>query len=558
MMYRDKLKKKALSAFGEIGIKMPRDIPELYEFNFHGNKFDIRPFLYLGHRLLDTYPSEMWSISNQMTEVERIKQNIGDYILHTGNMVDTMYQETKSRSSKDILNTIVFDFDTTFTRSISEFDYKGDSDYNLACEIIIFVLASLSVDTDSILGMFNNIYGTEKPLDGLKYKTDLSLGIISWVVVNWAISAILNNGIMRTPYDLTRTIQKSDVFTEDILMRYCKGKKSKFIAYLEGKCTAEELIKSRNTKYKTRLTDFQLDQIITCRKTTGDKINKYLTVITKADLDNIRKRYTNNWTNCLGYIENAYTYSLGNAEYSLASVHDKLKSKETELESTKSELEAAKKEIEQLKTQVEKRKRKLEQLKDEVKHLKDKNSELNKNKRLNESVDKLNKVIADKDDEIKALNSGMNALNLELNSTKRKYSDTKKEARILQAYREYFGELYTDDEDSILLEESKTVAFEDIVETLKDYQFVICSWDFNKRLENDLTKLGLNARIFNSENSPAINSKFDFAIVHATFCSHPMMYSIQSRAKQTNAMILYFSGANIEKMLRAVYNEIQK
>lgn len=554
--------KDIIAMSSSVGFKFPKNSPELYEYKFHNNTVDVRPLLHIAYNTLTDYIIGNKSDTERMIAREESIKNYSEMILNTNNKLQIEYDRCKSRNKYDLFNTMVYNHDTFKDYIIDALDYGKGSEYLLANEIVLTLASILFTYDDGVDKIISSVYGTSDPLDGLKYRTDLSIAIITSIVINWALEILLGyKGSMKLHPELAKVIPKHKFISNEQILKYSKGKNSKFIKYLEGKCTLEELIKSRNKKYKTRVTDFQLDQIIVYRKESGKKLNKFLEVVSDKELEYIRKRYTYTWTTLMDNLENVYKYTMcndGETKDNIAKTASKLDDTRCEVDKLKSEIAELNERLKQSLNQDEKKKRKIEQLKGEIKQLKDRNTELSKNKRLNEGVENFKKLVENKDSEIESLNSEIRALNREIKELKKKYSDTKKEARLLDAYREYFGDLYTDDEDVILLEESKSVSFDDIVETLKDYQFVLCSWDFNKRLEQDLTKLGLNVSIYNSENSPAVNTQFDIAIVHATFCSHPMMYSIQNRSKQINALLLYFSGANVERMLRAVYNELQK
>lgn len=545
-----------------IGLKFPKNTPSLFEVDFHGNKISVESYI---EPVLDILLNSMEMFESDNIELIKASRRVPnsmhiDYLRFTNAMIEVKYQEYKNRASDSILNTLVFDYTSLFRWLPGSYDDLAQlSSYNTASDVIMVVMTLTTQYKKSLEDILVNIYDSLDPMAGLKYRTDLSLGIITWLVLNWSVG-VLNNMVRssRVPLELQRDVAKIQPLSEDVLNKFAKGKNSKFIQYLEGKITSEKLIADRNKKYKTRITDYQLDQIVTARKVSGKKLNKYLDTLTEDDLDWYSETFTYNWTRYLYHVDKVYRYTMDKdtPAFKLFSLVEEYKEK---LEAANKEIDNKSTEIEQLRFQDDKKKRKVEQLKSEISILKKNNTELSRNKKINESVVDLKDKLNSKDEEIKQLQSELIALNRELKETKKKYSDTKKEARLLEVYRDYFGDLYTEDEDTeVLLEETKDTSFEEILSTLKDYKFVICSYDLNHRIEQDLAKLGLNALVFNSENNPAINSQFDIAIIHATFCSHSMMYMIKNKAEQLNAVSLYFSGANVEKMLRAVYNELQK
>ena len=535
-----------------------KDRQSLYEYEFHGVKIDMRQFFTVALNLVSNY--DMSKLSNR--EKQEFRKDDKQWIAEANKVLVNEYNSYMKVQRDDIMNTIVCDhyYLRTYNSYYSEIQKGSDFGDVYKASLLVAFFVSLQADEIDFKDFLESIYGTLDPMNELRYRTDLSLGIVAWLLINWAVEIIHGkHGKLRLHEIMRRHMGKVTYIDESYLDKMVKGKNSKFIKYLEGKISAKELIASRNKKYKTRVTDYQLDQIITARKIGGAKLNKYLDIIDSDDLQYLEERYTWNWKRLMIFIEEAYKHSMSDTENGLAYKDSKIEQLESKLKDTQSEKESLLEKINQIETQDERKRRKVEQLKSEVDALKNKVKELEKHKKLNESVDRFTAQINNKNEEIKELKNKLKQQERDLNETKRKYSETRKEARLLEVYKEYFGDLYIEDDEAVeLLDEAKNISFNDMVETLKDYKFIICSYDLNNRLEQEFTKLGIQALIFNGENNPVINGQFDIAIIHATFCSHSMMYMTKNRAEQLGAVSLYFSGANVEKMLRAVYNELQK
>lgn len=545
---------------------MLRDVPQLYSYPFHGNKVDMSEILRVGFQQFDGLTKHCFDKSSHYYAPD-IAVDTRVWMAEVYKLFLNSYEEYHKRPKNSLLNTLVFNQGLVDTWCLKMCDtYEANMDrYGHALGVIsgLFNRDSAVVALDFIGNLVarsafdyivQNTYGSLEPLKGLQAKTDLSIGICTWLATNWAIYVIKGNVVgVNVPKDVVECAKGIKYLDEELLYKFTKGKNSKFIAYLEGKITVDELIESRSKVYKTRPTDLQLDMLMTYR--AGDITPGYLANLKSDELTDLNCKYSYHWARYHNLYSYAYKSSYSCKDWGFPYIGNKMENYYREEEERKREKARTDRIIEELQANKDKQGRRIAKLKEDLKAAGKKKEKVERQKKLESSHKELEGKLKDRKAEIAELKAEIERKDEEIQGLKVKYSNVKKESRKLEEYKACFGELHIiSDKEMEVAESNEQITDDEIIEALKDLDIVICS--FMEQKEKELTSLGLNVRVINSPNSCILKSKFDIAVIYSKQCDHKTAIAITNRAQKLGAMQMYYSGVNNALMLRAIYDEV--
>ena len=223
------------------------------------------------------------------------------------------------------------------------------------------------------------------------------------------------------------------------------------------------------------------------------------------------------------------------------------------------EVEDYKKRNEQLERQILKNKNRSEARSSSFEELQKQNKELKSKlgEALKNDTTKLTSEIESLREEIAALKKENNGLSLEIADQKKKNSKLMKDTRKLEIYVDTYGELNTASDDDTADEEISGVTYEEMLDELIDLKIAVvtCSPFIMDKFRGAGFK---NVRFIDEENSAALDYKFDVLIIFADYCTHKICYSARNMADKMGAFRMYYTGANIEHLVRSLYNMINK
>lgn len=529
----------------------PKECDELYIFNYKGNKINVIPFLKGALPVLYRY-----TIESHMSVNEKFKAS-----LQLNEMLDELMEIAFNDKYKECLKTMlstVVSLESRYTDSITNAtEYVYTEKYHLAFTVLKLYLDAIITDS-KFENIIKEVYGTTDPLDGLKYKTDLSVGICVWVTINWAYNIVVDaDGLFGVPKKISEYARVIGDFDELFLLKLIKGNRSKFMKYLTGKCTEDELIEERKKKYKTKPSDFEVDAIITYYiGAEASKINKIIELNSDSILNDILQKASRSSDKAGELFLKAYKSNI-NTKNSLSARKKRIEELEKDLKAATSEIDVLKTELDKSIKSSEHKKYKISELKKEIDDHKNKVIELRKRVKIVEEAKNFKNQIDELNAEVDRLNSLNTSLENNLTKMKRERSELLHKVRKLDFYEEFYGDiLEASDDDEITVENQEITPLDKVVAELKDFKLVICT--FSTTVERELTKMGLNVRTVSTENDSVLNSTFDIGVIYAHNCSHKAAYALKDRSKQVGALSLYYSGANNEKMLRSLHAELNK
>lgn len=179
------------------------------------------------------------------------------------------------------------------------------------------------------------------------------------------------------------------------------------------------------------------------------------------------------------------------------------------------------------------------------------------------SSDELNKVV----NENKDLENKVRELNEELNSRISKCNDilseNEKLKETLNLYgislndsvgRKQFNSLSLDDEDA---EENSNVSLEEKINYLNKFKIAICG--SKRELINRVGERGIKDLYHIDQiGSCKKNGKYDLYLICTDFISHPLRWQIETKVREQDSIMVYFTGTNIDRMISVMYNTLIK
>lgn len=204
-------------------------------------------------------------------------------------------------------------------------------------------------------------------------------------------------------------------------------------------------------------------------------------------------------------------------------------------------------------------------LKKEIKNKEDENSRL----KLNSAHEK-EKLVSIQETErlqgiIDGLKNDVSTLNSNLDARNKKYEDIVCEVERLREKLSLYGISPDDVEDSEIY---KVLSKEDIVEDngvpieekldfLNKYKIAICGSKsdlINRVVDRGIETITHIDQIGNCKK----NGKYDLYVICTDFISHPLRWQVETKVKEQGAIMVYFTGTNIDRMINVMYQTLIK
>lgn len=190
------------------------------------------------------------------------------------------------------------------------------------------------------------------------------------------------------------------------------------------------------------------------------------------------------------------------------------------------------------------------------------NSELNsKVQELQKEIKEKNGVIArfkSQDDlkhEIQSLKSEVVSKDNEINRLFKERLELKQELSTCKKSLRKSGSFQSEVIEEVVEESSHEISFDEIIESIRDKRIAIVGGLHINGLDDRLKQYGV-VHVKHYEENVSKIGVFDIGIIMSSTVKHTDVYKFEKECKKHNTQIIYFSGTNIERMIREIYNAI--
>lgn len=190
------------------------------------------------------------------------------------------------------------------------------------------------------------------------------------------------------------------------------------------------------------------------------------------------------------------------------------------------------------------------------------NTELNSEvQSLKKEIQRLNGVVSKirpQDEYIREISSLKNDIVHNENEINRLFKERLELKRELSQYKKQLRNksVSTDNIITEVVNEKDTdISFDEIIDYIKDKRIAIVGGIHINGLDERLKAYGV-VHVKHYEENVSKIGVFDIGIIISNAVKHADVYKFEKECKKHNTQIIYFSGTNIERMIREIYNAI--